>query len=566
MSRLMFFVMFLLVSPLMSPISASAPRASRQMDPHRRQLMRAAALAPLTSGLVACATPRRPISYTDLGEDRAVRLARPAVAGGTRSGVIPDLALANRITWGAQASTLSAIRELGQARWLQEQLHPEGEEGLPAEVRTRIDAMPIHSRSLEELIADLADKRRAIEAAADDEARQQARMAQQQAMAELSRQAAARSWWRALYSQHQLASQLTWFWTNHFSVFEGKADLRAMVGDYEERAIRPRVLGRFRDLVKATARHPAMLRFLDNEQNAIHRVNENYARELMELHTLGVDGGYRQADVQELARVLTGVGIRRPGADAPTLRPVLAPFLVRDGLFEFNPNRHDFNLKVLLGRTLQRQGLAEVDEAIDLLCAQPATARHVSTRLARYFLGAEPSPGLVAMLSDSFQRSDGHISQVLRRLFESPEFADSLLTGAFKDPTHFVISSLRLAESATPIVNPRPVMSWIQRLGQPLFGRSTPDGYPLEAADWSSAAQLTARFDVARAIAGGPAILYSEEDPPGRPNAPPGLAAGAVWRAMAAGVAPDTQAALAKAANPREWNTLLLASPEWSRR
>ena len=531
----------------------------------RRRVLRAGLAAPIGLGLGACATGGRRIAYVAAGDDQPVRLARPAIAGGTRSGRVPDVALARRITWGVQAQTLAAIERIGPEQWLQQQLHPEGAEGLPSEVQARIDAMPIQTRSLEEIMSGLDESRRAISAAADEEARQQARGTYQAALADLGRQAAARSWWRALYSRHQLAGQLTWFWTNHFSVFEGKADLRAMVGDYEERAIRPRVLGRFADLVKATVRHPAMLRFLDNENNVAFRINENYARELMELHTLGIDGGQRQADVQELARVLTGVGIRRPGAEPPKLRPVLAPFLQREGLFEFNPNRHDFNFKTLLGRTLTRQGMDEVDEAIDRLCVQPATARHVSARLGRYFLGAEPSPALIADLADGFQRSGGLIAHVLRRLFESPEFADSLLTGAFKDPAHFVISSLRLVESEAPIINPRPVLGWIQRLGQPLFGRSTPDGYPLEAAAWSSSAQLSARFEVARAIAGGPAALFSEDDAPGRP-AVPSLSEGPVWRALQAGISKATRSALDQAGNAREWNTLLLASPEWSRR
>src|SRR6202044_3845302 len=152
---------------------------------------------------------------------------------------------------------------------------------------------------------------------------------------------------RAVYSPSQLQEQMIWFWLNHFSVYQHKADLRWLVADYSERAIRPHALGHFRDLVMATLEHPAMLQYLDNAQNAAGHINENYARELMELHTLGVDAGYSQHDVQELARVLTGVGIARPDAPGPQTRR--QKLLIGDGLFAFYPGRHDFGDKTLLG-------------------------------------------------------------------------------------------------------------------------------------------------------------------------------------------------------------------------
>src|SRR5262249_27462869 len=154
----------------------------------------------------------------------------------------------------------------------------------------------------------------------------------QQELGRLAREAATRSMLRALYSPWQLREQMTWFWMNHFSVFGGKAEVRALVADYEEHAIRPYALGRFRDLLGATARHPAMLRYLDNAQNARARLNENYARELMELHTLGVDGGYKQADVQELARVLTGHGVNLLG-EVRNIRPAMRGDYVHEGLY-----------------------------------------------------------------------------------------------------------------------------------------------------------------------------------------------------------------------------------------
>ena len=186
----------------------------------------------------------------------------------------------------------------------------------------------------------------------DDMAKQQAQKDYQQELNRLAREAATRSLLLDVYSPNQLQQQLSWFWLNHFSVHQGKHNLRAMVGDYEMNAIAPHALGKFRDLLAATVHHPAMLRYLDNEANAANRINENYARELMELHTLGVNGGYSQKDVQELARILTGVGVNL-GADTPKVKPALQAQYVRRGLFEFNPNRHDYGDKQFLGQTVK---------------------------------------------------------------------------------------------------------------------------------------------------------------------------------------------------------------------
>ncbi|MCU6424477.1 DUF1800 domain-containing protein, partial [Klebsiella aerogenes] len=158
---------------------------------------------------------------------------------------------------------------------------------------------------------------------------------------------------------------------NHFNVHAPKRDIRAMVGDYED-TLHARALGKFRDLLEATLRHPAMLRYLDNDQNSAGHINENYAREIMELHTMGVGSGYSQQDVQELARILTGVGVDlKP--DAPKLKPQWQPLYVRAGLFEFNPARHDFGDKHFLGHDIKGRGFAEVEQAIDLIASSPAT-------------------------------------------------------------------------------------------------------------------------------------------------------------------------------------------------
>jgi len=223
-----------------------------------------------------------------------------------------------RVTWGADASSAQDLKRLGLPGWLRRQLHPRPI-ALPPAAQAQIDAMTISRTPTEAIVTELRAQRRAMNEVADEEQKKEARKTLQQDLTRLTREAQQRFVLRALYSPNQLQEQMTWFWMNHFNVNARKANLRALVGDYEETAIRPHALGRFRDLLGATLHHPAMLLYLDNAQNAADKINENYARELMELHTLGVGGGYSQADVQELARVLTGVGIRVRDADAPPL-------------------------------------------------------------------------------------------------------------------------------------------------------------------------------------------------------------------------------------------------------
>jgi uncharacterized protein (DUF1800 family) len=309
-------------------------------------------------------------------------------------------------------------------------------------------------------------------------------------------------------------------------------------------------------------RHPAMLRYLDNEQNAVGHINENYARELMELHTLGVNGGYTQRDVQELARVLTGLGTNATDK-TPNVRADLKAQYVRDGLFEFNPNRHDYSDKELLGRRIRGRGFLEIDEVADLLSRHPATAQFVSRKLAMYFVADDPPKSLVEPMAATFQRSDGDIAATLRTMFQSPEFAASL-GGKFKDPLHYVVSAVRFAYDGKPILNPLPMTNWLNRLGEPLYGRPTPDGYPLTQAAWASAGQMTARFEIARIIGNSSAGLFK----PARPDAPeqpafPQMATALYYEAVAQTLDPATRSGLEAAKSPQEWNTFLLASPEF---
>jgi uncharacterized protein (DUF1800 family) len=335
-----------------------------------------------------------------------------------------------------------------------------------------------------------------------------------------------------------------------------------VLGDYEARAIRPHALGRFRDLLSATVYHPAMLRYLDNEQNAVGHINENYARELMELHTLGVDGGYSQRDVQELARVLTGLGVNLSGTE-PQLKPGQSALYVRQGLFEFNPARHDFGDKMFLGQTVKGRGLAEVDEVLDRLAAHPATARFVSRKMAQYLLADTPPEAVVKRMAQIFQSSGGDIAATLRTLFETPEFARSL-GGKFKDPLHYVVSAVRLAYGDKPILNAAPMSAWAGRLGEAFCGRQTPDGYPMNEAAWTSPAQMAARFEIARAIGGGSAGLFKLDGPqPEERPAFPQLANALYFEAIQKTLGPATRHALDQAVSPQEWNLFLLSAPEF---
>jgi uncharacterized protein (DUF1800 family) len=366
---------------------------------------------------------------------------------------------------------------------------------------------------------------------------------------------------------------MTWFWMNHFSVYAGKGAVRWMLPEYEERAVRPHALGRFCDLLLATVRAPAMLAYLDNARSAAGRLNENYARELMELHTMGVSGGpsgsrYGQGDVQELARVLTGVGIN-PTGEEPRLAPALQPLYRRDGLFEFNPGRHDFGPKTLLDQRIGGAGFSEVEEAVGLLCRQPATARFIGGKLATYFVADDPPPALVEAMVEAFRRTDGDIAAVLRAMFLAPELAAALAgprggRGKFKDPMVFVVSSLRLMHEGRPIGNYRPVTGWLAQLGQPLYGRVTPDGYPLGEAAWTSSGQMVKRFEIARAIGGNTAGLFnSDGNRPGPRLNLPLLNARVLYEAIGPALSAPTRQALAQAATQQEWNTVLLASPDW---
>jgi uncharacterized protein (DUF1800 family) len=485
-----------------------------------------------------------------------------------------ELRWLGRVTFGIDTAIVARYRLLGRDKFLDEQLRaPAGD---PTALAAAIAVIPVTQRSAQARVTANRLEQQRVNALLSEDEKQMARNALNQAGNQAVYETTKRHLLRALASPSQLREQMTWFWMNHFSVFSGKANVRWTLAEYEEQAVRPHAFGRFRDLVLATATSPAMLEYLDNAQSAAGKINENYARELMELHTLGVSGGasgshYTQADVQELARVLTGVGLNFTDTN-PKLPPPQQALYVRRGLFEFHPARHDMGTKTILGHTITGRGLAELDDAVEWLCQQPATARFISTKLATYFVADEPPPALVERMTRTFQKTDGSIAAVLREMFLDGAFLTRLSAQTpalekFKDPMQFVVSSMRLAYDGKTITNYHPAVGWLQQLGEPLYGRVTPDGYPLTEAAWSSSGQLVRRFEIARAVGSGNAGLFNNDDnTPGPTTGFPLLTSRLFFDAIEPALGTRARSALGRTSSQQEWNTILLASPDWMQR
>jgi uncharacterized protein (DUF1800 family) len=486
----------------------------------------------------------------------------------------PAPALQNRLTWGLEGAEDAAA---GDSTWLDHQLHPGEDDGLPAGVADQIAAMEISQKSLTQINTEVRVLRQAQQAAKGTPDFDAARKAYQGKLNDLAREAQTRSLLRDLYSKNQLKEQLTWFWMNHFNVHQNKGEIRAFIGDYEE-TVRAHALGKFRDLLFATMIHPAMLQYLDNNQNAKGHINENYAREIMELHTLGVGSGYSQQDVQELARILTGLGLNLSGNE-PNIPPIWRDRYRAKDLFEFNPMRHDFGEKTFLGGKIGGEGLDEAARAAVILSLEPPTAMFVSRKLAEYFCCDAPPAALVRAMAATFKSSDGEIAAVLKTMFAAPEFKASL-NGKLKDPIHYVVSAVRAAYGDQPIVNAAPLFNWLNRMGEPLYGHETPDGYPMDAASWSGPGQMETRFEFAQALGHGglplfaapptPAAMSGMAPAPAAPAAPqpvpPALLQTAYYPVVAPTLSSATQNALSQGTNPGDKAMLLLASPEFMRR
>jgi uncharacterized protein (DUF1800 family) len=362
---------------------------------------------------------------------------------------------------------------------------------------------------------------------------------------------------RAVYSRRQLYEIMVDFWSNHFNIFAAKGANRWLVTAYDRDTIRPHALGKFENLLRATAQSPAMLYYLDNwlsaspssrarlgPDNLKRGLNENYAREIMELHTLGVDGGYAQNDVHEVARCFTGWTIRRPRGEAR---------------FLFDLRIHDEGEKVVLGRQIPAGGgMDDGLRVIDILARHPSTARFIAGKLARRFVSDDPPAAVVERAAATFRRSGGDIAAVLRTIITAPDFfAPGAYRAKVKKPLEFVASALR-ASGAETRVTPQ-LMRYLGRMGEPLFLAQPPTGYPDASASWISADMLLTRMNFA-------SDLTSDRIAGSR--LPPGQSSDAAT--FASVFAPDglsqaTRAALS-GTEGRQAVALLMAAPEFQRR
>jgi len=395
----------------------------------------------------------------------------------------------NRISFGATQEENERVGRAGISAYLEEQLHPERiPDPLVEEKLKGLKTVRLSSKELLELYPPPQQaKAKGMEISPMQTPRfvifelQQAKLL------------------RAVYSQRQLYEVMVDFWTNHFNVFAAKGADRWLVTSYDRDTIRPHALGKFKDLLLATAQSPAMLFYLDNwlsvsadaamrPQGAngnpsIRRgINENYARELMELHTLGVDGGYTQKDVEEVARCFTGWTIRRPRGEPE---------------FLFNARIHDPREKVVLGTRIAAGGGREDGlKVIDLFARHPSTARFIASKLARRFVSDDPPASLVTEVAKVFRESDGDIREALRAIFRSQEFfSPEVVQAKVKKPVEFVTSALRAVGAET---NASPaLLRYLVRMGEPLFLAQPPTGFPDVGSTWVSPDMLLTRMNFA---------------------------------------------------------------------
>jgi uncharacterized protein (DUF1800 family) len=410
-----------------------------------------------------------------------------------------------RVTYGPRPGDLERVKAVGLATWLERQLQPERIDD--SAVERGLAALPTLGMSIGELqrAYPRPDPELRQKLARGDmsprEMREQYPMDKRPARIVGELQAARML--RAVITERQLQEVMVDFWLNHFNVFSGKGELRWYLTDWERTVIRPHALGRFPALLRASARHPAMLFYLDNwlstrpdwvvrggpNKGRLAGLNENYARELMELHTLGVDGGYTQRDVTEVARAFTGWTIDRPRQDAR---------------FVFRSATHDSGAKVVLGRTFRGGGERDGEAILDLLARHPSTARFLAGKLVRRFVADEPPPALVERVALRYQETNGDIRAMLRVIFASPEFVAPDAVGAkIKKPTEFVVSAVR-AVGATPDARGAFALARASaEIGEGLYEAQPPTGYPDRAEAWVNPGTLLARMNFALALTEG---------------------------------------------------------------
>jgi uncharacterized protein (DUF1800 family) len=493
-------------------------------------------------------------------------LAGPVTAQQSKDVERDAIHLLQRATFGVRPQDVQSLLVEGREAWLDRQLHPAR---LPdAALGPRLDRFATTQTDMTELLSEFQRDQRERRQLAQQRAMNNLTEQQRQALLDSLRRAEIQNMTpeerresqmrspqyllselvsaklvRAVYSERQLEEMMTDFWYNHFNVFFGKGIDRYLIADYERSAIRPHVFGKFRDMLEATARHPAMLFYLDNAssvvpdsmnpnaraqrqqleqfrrlspgrqeeflrrrnitraqleqflaQNGPNRargLNENYARELMELHTLGVDGGYTQKDVVEVARAFTGWQFTRPG-----------PRGNQDVAFVFRPQLHDRGEKTVLGRTLRAgRGLEDGQEVLDLLATHPATAKFIAGKLVERFVSDQPDAAFVAELADVFQKSGGDLRLVTRALFSSRRFyADQVQRAKIKTPFELVASAMRV--TAADVGLSRATVQTLRSLGHLPYSEPAPTGFPAASEDWVNSGAMLNRMNFGLALAG----------------------------------------------------------------
>ncbi|PYQ25264.1 MAG: DUF1800 domain-containing protein [Acidobacteria bacterium] len=481
-----------------------------------------------------------------------------------RAQPVPDwqiIHVLNRLAFGPSLEDVRRVRAMGVDRYIAEQLAPESIEE-PFELGWRLAALETlkyNAVQLRQLYGPLPSIRGFKLPSEFAKARSERARA-------VAREAAQARILRAVLSRRQLEEVMVDFWFNHFNVFAGKELDDLWIGDYEQRAIRPFVLGRFRDLLFAVTKHPAMLVYLDNTlstapgspggRNSRVGLNENFAREVMELHTLGVDGGYTQKDVTEVARCFTGWTMRNPRQGEPS--------------FFFNDRIHDHGDKVVLGHRIVAKGGGknEGDEVIHILATHPSTARFVSYKLARRFVSDEPPKALVDRAAETFRKSGGDIRAVVKTIVTSPEFLSPATRSAkVKTPFEFVVSAVRA--TGADVGDARALTQRIAAMGMPLYQQQPPTGYKDTAEAWVSTSGLLARLNLALDLAAGRvrgvSVDASRLVPASAASDPDAVAA----QLVPSGLAESTRKTLeseAAAADPARVAGLILGSPEFQRR
>ncbi|WP_456371717.1 DUF1800 domain-containing protein, partial [Thiolapillus sp.] len=374
-----------------------------------------------------------------------------------------DILTLSRCTFGITEALARQIDRLGREQWLRRQLDWNRIDDSPVEEQLHKQTPTIYMSEAE--LAELGNG---------------FRVASQLKQATL---------FRAMFSPRQLYEVMVEFWNNHFSIYhrDGAVILLKTLDDRD--VIRPHALGKFRDLLHASSKSPAMLLYLDNHTNVAGTPNENYARELMELHTLGVDGGYTETDVQEVARCFTGWAIADWRSE-------------NKGKFQFYPNRHDQGAKTVLGRLIDPGGgIRDGEQVVDMLAAHPSTARFICTKLARHFVLDQPTQTLVERMSRVFLDTDGDIPSLLEEMILSEEFL-AAADAKFKRPMEYLMSALRCTNPTLERQSYASLGSYLYALGQLPFEWGPPDGYPDTAGYWTSTNGVLNRWNFASLLAG----------------------------------------------------------------